>query len=72
MFICFTFHPGFTYFVFQQPEYPRDCREVSNACSSTHNTSGVYLIKPDGYSEPFEAYCNNDLDAGGWTVWLIT
>ncbi|PIK57553.1 putative ficolin-2-like [Apostichopus japonicus] len=59
---------GSSYFVFQQPAYPRDCKEVSNACSSTHNTSGVYLIKPDGYPEPFEAYCNNDLDTGGWTV----
>ncbi|XP_071835360.1 uncharacterized protein [Apostichopus japonicus] len=59
---------GCSYFVFQQPAYPRDCREVSNACSSTHNTSGVYLIKPDSYPEPFEAYCDNDLDAGGWTV----
>ncbi|XP_071836597.1 uncharacterized protein [Apostichopus japonicus] len=59
---------GFTYFVIQQPAYPRDCREVSNACSSTHNTSGVYLTKPDGYPEPFEAYCDNDLDTGGWTV----
>ncbi|XP_071836805.1 uncharacterized protein [Apostichopus japonicus] len=59
---------GSSYFVFQQPAYPRDCKEVSNACSSTHNTSGVYLIKPDGYPEPFEAYCNNDLDTDGWTV----
>ncbi|XP_071836804.1 uncharacterized protein [Apostichopus japonicus] len=59
---------GSSYFVFQQPAYPRDCKEVSNACYSTHNTSGVYLIKPDGHPEPFEAYCNNDLDTGGWTV----
>ncbi|XP_071835774.1 uncharacterized protein [Apostichopus japonicus] len=59
---------GSSYFVFQQPAYPRDCKEVSNACSSTHNTSGVYLIKPDGHPEPFEAYCDNDLDTGGWTV----
>ncbi|XP_071835356.1 uncharacterized protein [Apostichopus japonicus] len=59
---------GISYFVFQQPAYPRDCKEVSNTCSSTHNTSGVYLIKPDGYPEPFEAYCDNDLDSGGWTV----
>ncbi|XP_071835759.1 uncharacterized protein [Apostichopus japonicus] len=59
---------GSSYFVFQQPEYPRDCKEVLNACSSTHNTSGVYLIKPDGYPEPFEAYCDNDLENGGWTV----
>ncbi|PIK59641.1 putative ficolin-1-like [Apostichopus japonicus] len=27
-----------------------------------------FLIKPDGYPEPFEAYCDNDLDSGGWTV----
>ncbi|PIK40828.1 putative fibroleukin [Apostichopus japonicus] len=31
-------------------------------------SSGVYLIKPDGHPEPFEAYCDNDLDTGGWTV----
>ncbi|PIK59961.1 Ficolin-2 [Apostichopus japonicus] len=59
---------GSPYFVFQQPAYPRDCKEVSNACSSTNNTSGVYLIKPDGHPEPFEAYCDNDVDTGGWTV----
>ncbi|PIK41206.1 putative fibrinogen C domain-containing protein 1 [Apostichopus japonicus] len=59
---------GSSYFVFQQPEYPRDCKEVLNSCSSTYNTSAVYLIKPDGYPEPFEAYCDNDLDTGGWTV----
>ncbi|XP_071835743.1 zonadhesin-like isoform X2 [Apostichopus japonicus] len=59
---------GSLYFIFQQPVYPRDCKEVSNACFSTNNTSGVYLIKPDVYPEPFEAYCNNDLDTGGWTV----
>ncbi|PIK57153.1 Fibrinogen-like protein A [Apostichopus japonicus] len=57
-----------SYFVFQQPDYQRDCKEVLNACSSTHNTSGVYLIKPDGYPEPFEVFCDNDLDTGGWTV----
>ncbi|XP_071836750.1 fibrinogen-like protein A [Apostichopus japonicus] len=59
---------GFTYFVFQQPAYSRDCREVSTACSPTHNSSGVYAIKPDGYPEPFEAYCDNGLDTGGWTL----
>ncbi|XP_071835845.1 uncharacterized protein [Apostichopus japonicus] len=57
-----------SYFVFQQPEYPRDCKEVLNACTSTHNTSGVYLIKPDGYPEPFEVYCDNEFNTGGWTV----
>ncbi|XP_071835848.1 uncharacterized protein [Apostichopus japonicus] len=57
-----------SYFVFQQPEYPRDCKEVLNACTSTHNTSGVYLIKPEGYPEPFEVYCDNEFNNGGWTV----
>ncbi|PIK42338.1 Fibrinogen-like protein A [Apostichopus japonicus] len=57
-----------SYFVFQQPDYQRDCKEVLNACSSTHHTSGVYLIKPDGYPEPFEVFCDNDLDTGGWTI----
>ncbi|PIK58925.1 Techylectin-5B [Apostichopus japonicus] len=56
-----------SYFVFQQPDYQRDCKEVLNACSSTHNTSRVYLIKPDGYPEPFKVFCDNDLDTGGWT-----
>ncbi|KAJ8033373.1 Ryncolin-4 [Holothuria leucospilota] len=58
---------GPSYFFYQQPEYPRDCTEVKNQCS-TNNLSGVYLIKPDGYSEPFEVYCDNTVDSGGWTV----
>ncbi|KAJ8049910.1 Fibrinogen-like protein A [Holothuria leucospilota] len=55
------------YFFYQTPEYPRDCREVRDQCSSSIS-SGVYLIKPDGYPKPFEVYCNNDIDSGGWTV----
>ncbi|PIK61436.1 putative IgGFc-binding protein-like [Apostichopus japonicus] len=66
--MIFVLHTGSSYFVFQQPEYPRDCKEVLNTCSSTQNTSGVYLIKPDGYPEPFEAYCDNEFNIGGWTM----
>ncbi|KAJ8033368.1 Fibrinogen-like protein A [Holothuria leucospilota] len=58
---------GSSYFYYQQPEYPRDCTEVNNQCS-TYNVSGVHLIKPDGYPEPFEVYCDNAVDSGGWTV----
>ncbi|KAJ8032884.1 Fibrinogen-like protein A [Holothuria leucospilota] len=58
---------GSTYFFYQHPEYPRDCQEVQDQCSSS-NSSGVYLIKPDGYPEPFEVYCDNRKDSGGWTV----
>ncbi|KAJ8033995.1 Fibrinogen-like protein A [Holothuria leucospilota] len=58
---------GSSYFFYQQPEYPRDCTEARNQCS-TNNLSGVYLIKPDGYPEPFEVYCDNTVDSGGWTV----
>ncbi|KAJ8033055.1 Fibrinogen-like protein A [Holothuria leucospilota] len=57
---------GSSYFYFQQPEYPRDCQEVYDECQNT--LDGVYLIKPDGYSEPFEVFCNNTIDSGGWTV----
>ncbi|KAJ8033214.1 Angiopoietin-related protein 7 [Holothuria leucospilota] len=58
---------GSSYFFYQQPEYPRDCKEARDQCSSDHS-SGVYIIKPDGYPQPFEANCNNDIEAGGWTV----
>ncbi|KAJ8019018.1 Fibrinogen-like protein 1 [Holothuria leucospilota] len=56
-----------SYFFYQQPEYPRDCKEVYTQCSSD-NSSGVYTIKPDGYPKPFEVYCDNQISTGGWTV----
>ncbi|KAJ8041319.1 Tenascin-R [Holothuria leucospilota] len=56
-----------SYFFYQQPEYPRDCREVYAHCSSD-NSSGVHTIKPDGYPTPFEVYCENQMLSGGWTV----
>ncbi|KAJ8033948.1 Fibrinogen-like protein A [Holothuria leucospilota] len=58
---------GYSYFFYQQPQYPRDCLEARSQCS-TSNLSGVHLIKPDGYPEPFEVYCDNTVDSGGWTV----
>ncbi|KAJ8033993.1 Fibrinogen-like protein A [Holothuria leucospilota] len=54
------------YFFYQRPEYPRDCTEA-RICS-TDSPSGVHLIKPDGYRDPFEVYCDNTLDSGRWTV----
>ncbi|XP_071836777.1 uncharacterized protein [Apostichopus japonicus] len=56
------------YFLFQTPEYPRDCYEVLNQCSSTNAKSGVYLIKPDQYPEPFQTYCDHNTTSGGWTI----
>lgn len=61
------FHVGSSFFFYREPDYPRDCSEVQGSCFSSVS-SGVYLIKPDGYKEPFEAYCNYDTDVGGWTV----
>ncbi|XP_071836913.1 angiopoietin-1-like [Apostichopus japonicus] len=55
------------FFLYQRAEYPRDCHEVLSQCPSSRN-DGVYAIKPDGYPEPFEVYCNNSLGDGGWTV----
>ncbi|PIK57223.1 putative ficolin-2-like [Apostichopus japonicus] len=55
------------YFFYQRSEYPKDCRDVQSQCS-TSISSGVYIIKPDGFEDPFEVYCNNDVGGGGWTV----
>ncbi|PIK35696.1 hypothetical protein BSL78_27477, partial [Apostichopus japonicus] len=55
------------YFFYQRSEYPKDCRDVQSQCS-TSNSSGVNIIKPDGFEEPFEVFCNNDVGGGGWTV----
>ncbi|KAJ8034021.1 Fibrinogen-like protein A [Holothuria leucospilota] len=60
-------NPDSSYFFYQQPDYPKDCAEARDQCS-TSTGSGVYIIKPDGYQEPFEVYCDNTLDSGGWTV----
>ncbi|KAJ8033979.1 Fibrinogen-like protein A [Holothuria leucospilota] len=57
---------GSSYFFYQHPEYPRDCAEAKSRCSTSRN--GVYFVKPDGYAEPFEVYCDNVVDSGGWTV----
>ncbi|XP_071836356.1 uncharacterized protein [Apostichopus japonicus] len=56
-----------SFFFYQRADYPRDCHEVLSQCPSSIN-DGVYVIKPDGYPEPFEVYCNNSLGDGGWTV----
>ncbi|XP_071837002.1 uncharacterized protein [Apostichopus japonicus] len=55
------------FFFYQQSTYPRDCKEVQEQCSS-HNSTGVFMIKPDGYLEPFEVYCDGTDTSGGWTV----
>ncbi|KAJ8033067.1 Ficolin-1 [Holothuria leucospilota] len=55
-----------SYFFYQSPEYPRDCEEVKDQCSSS-TSSGVYLIKPDGYPKPFEVYCDSR-NSESWTV----
>lgn len=79
--MIFPFVTGSWYFCFQRPDYPRDCQEVNTYCFNDRGfsgpsrdtpdlprSSGVYRIKPDGYPEPFEVYCNNSVDGGGWTV----
>ncbi|PIK38964.1 hypothetical protein BSL78_24193 [Apostichopus japonicus] len=59
------------YFFYQRSEYPKDCQDVQSQCS-TSNSSGVYIIKPDGFEEPFEVFCNNNVGGGGWTRFRIT
>ncbi|PIK38029.1 putative ficolin-2-like [Apostichopus japonicus] len=36
-------------------------------CTS-NTSSGVFLIKPDGYWEPFQVYCDNPVNSKGWTI----
>ncbi|XP_071818272.1 fibrinogen-like protein A [Apostichopus japonicus] len=49
-------------------DYPRDCKELVSSCAGPEISSGVFTIKPEGYKEPFEVYCNHEIDGGGWTV----
>ncbi|KAJ8033773.1 Fibrinogen-like protein A [Holothuria leucospilota] len=58
-----------TYFFYKLTAYPRDCQEVLDQCPG-RNLSGAFVIKPDGYPHPFEVYCNNSFDSGGWTVFM--
>ncbi|XP_071837732.1 fibrinogen-like protein A [Apostichopus japonicus] len=58
-----------SYFYYQEPEYPRDCKEVYEQCDD-QTESGIFMIQPDGAPEPFEVYCNNSINGGGWTVFL--
>ncbi|KAJ8033074.1 Angiopoietin-related protein 1 [Holothuria leucospilota] len=59
-----TYQASFLYY--QKAEYARDCKEVFDQCPAS-NASGVYLIKPDGYPDSFEVYCQN-IESSGWTV----
>lgn len=58
---------GPSYIFYQQPEYPKDCHDTLNQCSIAHS-SGVKIIKPNGYSDPFEVYCKSEQNSQGWTV----
>lgn len=68
--LCYLFLLASSFFLYQRAEYPRDCHEVLSQCPSSRN-DGVYVIKPDGYPEPFEVSCNNSLGDGGWTVGVV-
>lgn len=67
--LIFTNFSGSSYFFYQLPEYPRDCEEVRDQCSSA-TLNSTYVIKPDGYPEPFEVYCES-VDCEVWTVCTI-
>ncbi|KAL6491136.1 hypothetical protein MHYP_G00014810 [Metynnis hypsauchen] len=43
-------------------------RDCLHAIQAGHDTSGMYLLKPDETERPFQAWCEHDLDNGGWTI----
>ncbi|KAJ8019626.1 Angiopoietin-related protein 7 [Holothuria leucospilota] len=68
-YISLPIKPLCSFFFYRLPQYPQDCVSVRDECSLS-NSSGAYLIKPDGLSDPFEVYCDNEDNLGGWTVIL--
>ncbi len=52
-------------FVLVSPGPFRDCLQAMQA---GHSTSGTYLLKPDGTEKPVQAWCEHDVDRGGWTL----
>ncbi|XP_071835534.1 fibrinogen-like protein A isoform X1 [Apostichopus japonicus] len=56
-------------FYYHQSEYPKDCQDILNQCSNPDEIhDGVYIIKPEGLTEPIEVFCDQTTDNGGWTV----
>ncbi|KAG5285432.1 hypothetical protein AALO_G00003300 [Alosa alosa] len=43
----------------------RDCFQAMQA---GHSTSGMFVLKPDGSEQAVQAWCEHDVDNGGWTV----
>ncbi|XP_071835775.1 uncharacterized protein [Apostichopus japonicus] len=56
-----------SYFYYQEPQYPRDCKDVYEQCDD-QTESGIFMIQADDAPEPFNVHCNNSIDGGGWTV----
>ncbi|KAK2860111.1 hypothetical protein Q7C36_004277 [Tachysurus vachellii] len=43
-------------------------RDCLHAMQAGHATSGMYLLKPDESDRLMQAWCEQDVDNGGWTI----
>ena len=65
LFLIFTYNGHLSVLV----SVPTDCQAL---LAAGETTSDVYQIQPLGSSQPFNVFCEQGLDGGGWAVSCLT
>eukprot|EP00038_Savillea_parva_P006481 m.164064 g.164064 ORF g.164064 m.164064 type:complete len:464 (-) comp12373_c0_seq1:259-1650(-) len=48
--------------------HPKSCRHAKDLHTSGPLTNGMYLVQPEGFTEPYLVYCDMESYQGGWTL----